>query len=96
MGCLAMPSAMAASHHQPQQNPTRPADGLADQGSSFRRRQDATQVQVKRLLQQQPDRSGAVHAITTPTVNLMLQLWREAYMGWITKAHGAGRGACTL
>jgi hypothetical protein len=87
---------MAASHHQPQQNPTRPADGLAHQGSSFRRRQDATQVQVKRLLQQQPDRSGAVHAVTTPAVNLMLQLWREAYMGWITKAHGAGRGACTL
>jgi len=26
----------------------------------------------------------------------MLQLWREAYMGWITKAHGAGRDACTL
>jgi hypothetical protein len=42
---------MAASRHQPQQNPTRPADGLTDQGSSFRRRQDTTQVQVKRLLQ---------------------------------------------
>jgi hypothetical protein len=42
-------------------------------------------VQVKRLLQQQPDRSGAIHAVTTPAVNLMLQLWREAYMGWIAK-----------
>jgi hypothetical protein len=53
-------------------------------------------VQVKRLLQQQPDSGGTVHAVTTPAVNLMLQLRREAYMGWITKAHGAGRGACTL
>ena len=53
-------------------------------------------MQVKRLLQQQPDSGGAVHAVTTPTVNLMLQLWREAYMGWIAKAHGARRGACTL
>jgi hypothetical protein len=59
---------MAASRHQPQQNPTRPADGLAHQGSSFRRRQDATQVQVKRLLQQQPNRSGTAHAVTTPPV----------------------------
>ena len=91
-----MPSGMAASHHQPQQNPTRQVDGLADQGSSFRRRQDATQVQVERLLQQQPDSGSTVHAITAPAVNLMLQLWREAYMGWITKAHGAGLGACTL
>ena len=53
-------------------------------------------MQAQRLLQQQPDSSGSVHAITTPTVNLMLQLWRKAYMGWVTKAHGAGRGACTL
>jgi hypothetical protein len=91
-----MPSDMAASHHQPQQNPTRQVDGLADRGWSFRRRQDATQVQVKRLLQQQSNRSGTIHAVTTPTVNLMLQLWREAYMGWIAKAHGAGRDTCTL
>ena len=53
-------------------------------------------MQVKRLLKQQPDSSGTIHAVTTPAVNLMLQLWREAYMGWITKAHGARRGACTL
>ena len=53
-------------------------------------------MQVKRLLQQQPDSSGTIHAVTTPAVNLMLQLWREAYMGWIAKAHGAGRDACTL
>jgi hypothetical protein len=46
-----MPSDMGASHHQPQQNPTRQVDGLADRKSSFRRREDATQVQVKRLLQ---------------------------------------------
>jgi mevalonate kinase len=87
---------MAASHHQPQQNPTRQADGLTDQGSSFRRRQDATQVQVKRLLQQQPDSGSTVHAVTTPPINLMLQLWRKANMGWIAKTHGAGLGACTL
>ena len=53
-------------------------------------------MQVKRLLQQQPDSRGTVHAVTTPAVNLMLQLWRKAYMGWIAKAHGAERGACTL
>ena len=53
-------------------------------------------MQVERLLQQQPDSGSTVHAITAPAVNLMLQLWREAYMGWITKAHGDGLGACTL
>jgi hypothetical protein len=91
-----MPSDMGASHHQPQQNPTRQVDGLTHQGSSFGWWQDATQVQVNRLLQQEPDRSGPIHAVTAPAINLMLQLWRKAYMGWITKAHGAGRGACTL
>ena len=53
-------------------------------------------MQAQRLLQQQPNSGGTIHAVTTPAINLMLQLWREAYMGWITKAHGAGRGACTL
>ena len=53
-------------------------------------------MQVKRLLQQQPDSSGTVHAVTTPAVKALQQLWREAYMGWITKSHGAGLGACTL
>jgi hypothetical protein len=53
-------------------------------------------VQVERLLKEEPDSRSAIHAVTTPAVNLMLQLWREAYMGWITKAHGAGLGACTL
>jgi hypothetical protein len=91
-----MPSDMGASHHQPQQNPTRPVDGLADQGSSFRRRQDATQVQVERLLQQQPDSGSAIHAITTPAIKTLLRVSGETYMGWITKAHGDGLGACTL
>ena len=53
-------------------------------------------MQVKRLLQQQPDSRSAIHAITTPAINLMLQVWGKAYMGWIAKAHGAGLGACTL
>jgi hypothetical protein len=67
---------MAASHHQPQQAPTRQADGLALQGSSFRRRQDATHVQVKRLLQQQPYGGGATHAVTTPPVKALQLIWR--------------------
>jgi hypothetical protein len=91
-----MPSGMAAFHHQPQQNPTRQADGLADQEWSFRRRQDTVAMQTQRLLQQQPDSGGAVHAVTAPRVKALQQLWREAYMGWIAKAHGAGRDACTL
>ena len=53
-------------------------------------------MQVKRLLKEEPDSSSTVHAVTTPPVNLMLQFWRKAYMGWIAKAHGAGLGACTL
>jgi hypothetical protein len=53
-------------------------------------------MQTQRLLKEEPDSSGSVHAVTTPAVKTLLQLWRETYMGWITKAHGAGRGACTL
>jgi hypothetical protein len=41
------------------------------------------QVQVKRLLQQQPDGSGATHAVTTPAVKALQLIWREAYMGWM-------------
>jgi hypothetical protein len=74
---------MAASHHQPQQTPTRQVDGLALRRSSFRRRQYATHVQVKRLLQQQPDGSGATHAVTAPPVKALQLIWREAYMGWM-------------
>ena len=53
-------------------------------------------MQTQRLLQQQPDSSGSVHAVTTPAVKTLLQVSGETYMGWITKAHGAGLGACTL
>jgi hypothetical protein len=45
-----MPSGMAAFHHQPQQNPTRQVDGLADRKSSFRRREDAVAVKAHGLL----------------------------------------------
>ena len=53
-------------------------------------------MQVERLLQQQPDSGSTVHAITTPAIKTLLQVSGETYMGWITKAHGAGLGACTL
>jgi hypothetical protein len=53
-------------------------------------------VQVKRLLQQQPDSGSAVHAVTTPAIKTLLEVRAKTYMGWITKAHGAGIGACTL
>ena len=53
-------------------------------------------MQTQRLLQQEADSGSAIHAITTPAVKTLLQIWGEAYMGWITKAHGAGLGACTL
>jgi hypothetical protein len=87
---------MAASHHQPQQNPTRQVDGLTDRKSSFGWWQDAVAMQTQRLLQQQPDSSSTVHAVTTPTIKTLLQVRAKTYMGWITKAHGAGLGACTL
>jgi hypothetical protein len=74
---------MAASHHQPQQTPTRQVDGLTLQGSSFRRRQYATHVQVKRLLKQQPYGGSATHAVTAPTVKALQLIWRKAYMGWM-------------
>jgi len=54
------------------------------------------QVQIKRLLQQQPYGSGTAHAITTPEVKALLQVGGETYMGWMAKAHDAGRGTCTL
>jgi hypothetical protein len=41
------------------------------------------QVQIKRLLQQQPYSSSAAHAITAPGVKALLQVSGEAYMGWI-------------
>jgi hypothetical protein len=41
------------------------------------------QVQIKRLLQQQPYSSSAAHAITTPGVKALQLIWREAYMGWM-------------
>jgi hypothetical protein len=41
------------------------------------------QVQVKRLLKQQPYGSSATHAVTTPTVKALQLIWREAYMGWM-------------
>ena len=53
-------------------------------------------MQTQRLLKQKPDSGSTVHAITTPAIKTLLQIWGEAYMGWITKAHGAGLGACTL
>jgi hypothetical protein len=53
-------------------------------------------MQAQRLLQQQPDSGSTVHAITTPVIKALLQLRRKPYMSWITKSHGAGRGACTL
>jgi mevalonate kinase len=53
-------------------------------------------MQTERLLQQQPDSGSAVHAVTTPAIKTLLQVRAKTYMGWITKAHGAGRGACTL
>jgi hypothetical protein len=41
------------------------------------------QVQVKRLLKQQPYGSGAVHAVTTPPVKAPQLIWRQSYMGWM-------------
>jgi len=67
---------MAASRHQPQQTPTRQVDGLTLRGWSFGWRQDATHVQVKRLIQQQPDSSAPAHAVTTPPVKALQQLRR--------------------
>jgi hypothetical protein len=62
---------MAASRHQPQQTPTRQVDGQALRGSSFGWRQDTVQVQVKRLLKQQPYGGSAVHAVTAPAVKAL-------------------------
>jgi hypothetical protein len=53
-------------------------------------------MQTQRLLQQEPDSGSTVHAITTPTIKTLLQVRAKTYMSWITKAHGAGLGACTL
>jgi hypothetical protein len=41
------------------------------------------QVQIKRLLQQQPYCGSAAHAITTPGVKALQLIWRETYMGWM-------------
>jgi len=54
------------------------------------------QVQVKRLLKEKPYGGGTAHAITTPGIKALQLIWRKAYMGWMAKAHDAGRGACTL
>jgi hypothetical protein len=53
-------------------------------------------MQTQRLLKQKPDSGSTVHAITTPAIKTLLEVRAKTYMGWITKAHGAGLGACTL
>jgi hypothetical protein len=45
--------------------------------------QNAVQVQIKRLLQQQTYSSGAAHAITTPAVKALQLIWCKSYMGWM-------------
>jgi hypothetical protein len=80
---FAIPVGMGAFYHRLRRNPNRPVGGLVLQGSSFRRRQDTTQVQIKRLLKQQPDGRAPTHAVTTPAVNALQLIWRQAYMGWI-------------
>ena len=85
---------MGASRHQPQQIPTRLADGLANLGSSFRCRQNAVHVQPQGLFEQQADRGGTVHAVTTPRVKALQLFLGQPYMGWMGEAHGAGRDTC--
>jgi hypothetical protein len=41
------------------------------------------QVQIKRLLQQQPYSSSAAHAITTPRIKALQLIWCQSYMGWM-------------
>jgi hypothetical protein len=41
------------------------------------------QVQLKRLLNQQPYGGSAVHAVTAPTVKALQLIWRQSYMGWM-------------
>jgi uncharacterized protein (UPF0261 family) len=53
-------------------------------------------MQTQRLLKQKPDSGSTVHAITTPAIKTLLEVRAKTYMGWITKAHGTGLGACTL
>jgi len=40
-------------------------------------------MQAQCLLKQQPDGSGAVHAVTTPGIETLQQFWAEPYMGWM-------------
>jgi hypothetical protein len=79
---------MAASRHQPQQNPNRLVDGLTHQGSSFRRRQDAVAVKAHGLLQQNPDGGAPAHAVTTPRVQPPQEIWAKPKAEWTAKLHG--------
>jgi len=53
-------------------------------------------MQPQHLLQQQPYGGSAVHAVTTPRVKALQQVWAKAYMGRMGKAHGFWRDACTV
>jgi hypothetical protein len=88
VGCLAMPSDMGASHHQPQQNPTRQVDGLADRKSSFRRREDAVAVKAHGLLKQNPDGGAPAHAVTTPRIQPYQEIWAKPKAEWSAELHG--------
>jgi hypothetical protein len=79
---------MAASHHQPQQNPTRQADGLADRKSSFGWWQDAVAVQAHGLFKQNPDGGAAPHAVATPRIQPPQEIWAKPKAEWSAKLHG--------
>jgi hypothetical protein len=79
---------MAASHHQPQQTPTRQVDGLTLQGSSFGWRQNTVQVQAHGLLKQNPDGRAPTHAVTTPRIQPYQEVWAKPKAEWSAELHG--------